>query len=113
MVDHQLRDDPDAAVVRRRHELAEIAHGAVGRVDGGVVGDVIAVVAQGRGIEWQQPDGGDAKVLKIIKFLHEALEIADSVIVGIEERLDVQFIDDGVFVPVPVVTIDHEAMVMR
>ena len=113
MVDHELRDDPDAAVVRRRHELAEIAHCAVGRVDGGVVGDVVAVVSQGRGIERQQPHGGNAKVLKIIEFLYEARKVADPVVIGIEERLDMQFVDDSVLVPVPVVAIDHVARAMR
>lgn len=113
VVDHELRDDPDAAVVRRRHELAEIAHGAVSRIDGGVVGDVVAIVPQGRGIERQQPHGGDAKVLKIIEFLYEAREVADAVVIGIEERLDMQFVDDSVLVPVPVVAIDHVAWAMR
>ncbi len=107
VVDHELGDDADATGVRRRHEAAEVAHGAVGGIDRGVVGDVVAVVAQRRGVERQQPDGGDAELVQIIELLHQAGEIPDPVIVGIEERLDVQLVDDGVLVPEPVVTIDH------
>ena len=72
---------------------------AVGRVDALVVGDVVAVVAQRRGIERQQPQRRDAEVLQIVELAPQALEIADAVIVGIEERLDVQLIDDRVLVP--------------
>ena len=64
-----------------------------------VVGDVVAVVAQGRREERQQPDAGDAQILQVVELLDQALEIADAVVVAVVERLDVQLVDDGVFVP--------------
>ena len=45
VVDDELGDDAQAALVRLAHEAAEVAHRAVGRVDAAVVGDVVAVVA--------------------------------------------------------------------
>ena len=65
----------------------------------GVVGDVVAVVAQRRGTEGQQPDGGDAQVLQVVELLRQAAEIADAVGHAVEEGADVDFVDDGVFVP--------------
>ena len=50
----------------RRKALKSLER-AVGRVDLGVVGDVVAVVAQRRGIERQQPERGDAEVLQVVE----------------------------------------------
>ena len=60
VVDDQFGDHADAAPMRLGHEGLEVAHRAIGRIDRPIVGDVIAVVAQGRGIEGQQPDGRHA-----------------------------------------------------
>src|SRR5207248_9529489 len=73
--------------------------GAVAGVDGRVVGDVVAVVAEGGGIEGQDPDGGDAKVGDVVEFLGEADEIADAVAVAVREGADVNFVEDGVLIP--------------
>jgi len=85
VVDHQFGDHLDAAAMRLAHELAKFAHAAVGAVDVAVIGDVVAVVAERRRIERQEPDRGDAEVLKIVESLREAGEVADAVAIGIVE----------------------------
>ena len=55
VIDHELGDDPQIAAVRLADKLLEVVHPPVGRVDVLVVGNVVAVVAQRRGIERQQP----------------------------------------------------------
>ena len=65
----------------------------------GVIGDVIAVIAQGRREKRKKPEAGNAQVLQIIQFLRQAFEIADAVVVAVEEGLDVSLINDGVFEP--------------
>ena len=70
--------------MRLADEVAEIAHRAVGRVDGHVVGDVVPVVLQRRGIEGQHSDGRDAEVGKVRRHLGEPGEVAHTVAVGIE-----------------------------
>ena len=85
------------------HEAAEVLHRAEVGIDAAVVGDVVAVVAAGAGIERQQPERGDAEVLQIVELLGQAGEIADAVVVAVGERLDVQLIDDRVLVPQVVV----------
>ena len=99
MVDDELGDDPEAAPVRFADELAEVGAGAVVRVDPVIVGDVVAVVAQRRRIERQQPDRVDAEILDVVELLGEAGEIADAVAVAVVERLDVELVDDRVLVP--------------
>ena len=77
----------------------EILHGPEIGIDRAVVGDVVAVVAAGRGIERQQPQRGDAELLEIAELLAQPGEIADAVIVAVGEGLDVKLVDDGVLVP--------------
>ena len=64
-----------------------------------VLGDVVAVVAARRGIERQQPDRVDAELGDVVELGDQAGEVADAVIVRIEERLHVQLVDDRVLVP--------------
>ena len=79
--------------------VSEILELAVLRMDVGVVGDIVAVVLERRGIERQEPDRGDAQVLKVVQFLGQPAKIANSVAFAVEKGANVNFIDDGVFVP--------------
>ena len=99
VIDDQLGDDADPAAVRLFQERLEIGQRAVARMDGGVVGDVVAVIAQRRRIERQQPDDVDAEVLQVVELARQPLKIADAVVVRVKERADVRLVDDPVFVP--------------
>ena len=99
MVDDELGDDTQSALLGFLDEALEILHRPEIGVDVAVVGDVVAVVAARRGIERQQPQRGDAEILQISQLLGQPGKIADAVIVAVGERLDVQLIDDGVLVP--------------
>src|SRR4051812_43093796 len=99
MIDDELGDDAQAAALGLDDEALEILHGPEIGIDCAVVGDVIAVVAAGGGVERQQPQRGDAELLQIIEFFGQAGEIADAIIVAVGKRLDVKLVDDGVLVP--------------
>ena len=99
VIDHQLRDHPQPALVRGREKRLKIRERSVVRIDVVVIGDVVAVIAQRRRIKGQKPDRGDAQFLEIIELLDQSAKIADAVAVAVVEGLDVQLIDDGVFVP--------------
>ncbi len=71
-------------------EGSEVPHVAVGGIDVAVVGDVVAVVLQRRGIKRQQPDGRGPQVLQIVELLREASEIADAVAVAVVKGAHVQ-----------------------
>ncbi len=106
VVDDELGDHPQAPPVRLGDEGAQIPHLPVGRVDRPVVGDIVAVIAQRRGIEGQQPERRDAELLDVVQALHQPGEVADAVIVAVLERLDVKLVDDRVLVPVGLAAID-------
>ena len=99
VVDDQLGDDPQATLMSLFDEALGILEGAVVGTDAGVLGNVIAVIAARRWVERQDPDGVHAQANDVVQFVDQPLKIADSVIVGIEERLDVYLVDDGVLVP--------------
>jgi hypothetical protein len=100
VVQHQLGDHPQPALVRPADEEPDVAHRPVARVDRPVVGDVVAVVAQRGRVERQQPDGGDAQVVQVVELGDQPAEVADAVVAGVAEGADVQLVDDGVAVPV-------------
>src|SRR6185312_11222161 len=87
------------ALVGGVEELLEVVDGAVGGIDAVVVGDVVAVVAQGRGKKREQPEAGDAKLLQVIELGDETLKVTDAVAVGVGEGANVKLVDDRVFVP--------------
>src|SRR5579884_3884145 len=80
-------------------ECAEVVPRAVLGVDVVVVGNVVAVVAAGRRIEGQQPDGVDTEILDVLQLAGEPAEIARAVVIAVVEGADVHFVDDGIFVP--------------
>ena len=99
MVHHQFGDDADAAAMGLVEEGLEIVEGAVSGIDGGIIGDVVAVVAQGRRIEGEDPEGGYAQIGEIAQAAGEAGEIAEAVAVAILEAFHVGLIDDRFAVP--------------
>ena len=100
VVDDQLGDDADVVLVGGGEEAAELAQVAVVTVHGAVVGDVVAVVAQWRGVEGQQPDLRDAEVGEVVEPRRQPVEVADPVAVGVGEGAHVELVDDRVAVPV-------------
>jgi hypothetical protein len=99
VIDDQLRDHTQPALMRRGKEGAEVIERSVVRVDVEIIRDVVAVIAQGRRIKREQPDRGHAQFLEIIEFLDQPAEIADAVAVAVVKRLYMQFVNDRVFVP--------------
>ena len=89
--------------MRLAHEGAEVAEGAVVGMDLGERRDVVAVVAQRRWVERQEPHGRDAEVGDVVELLGQPGEVAHPVSRPVVERLDVELVDDRVLVPVRIV----------
>lgn len=99
VVDDEIDDDADAALLAAMGEFDEVAERAVTGIDAVIVGDIVAVVAAGRGLEGHQPDGGDAEAVQIVEPAQQALEIADPIAVGIHIGADGEAIDHAILVP--------------
>jgi hypothetical protein len=85
--------------MRGIQELFEIVQGAVGRINGEIVSDIIPVVLKGRRVERKKPDCSDAKIFEIIQFAQQSLKISDAIIIRVAKGFDVQLIDNGFLEP--------------
>ena len=72
---------------------------AVVGVDRVEVGDVVAAVAQRRGVERQQPDAVDPEPLQVVELLGQPAEVARAVAVAVEEAADVDLVEDRALEP--------------
>ncbi len=68
-------------------------------VDAGVVGHVVAVVAQGRRVHRLHPDAVDAERLDVVELRDRPAEVAVAVAVAVAVGADVQFEEDGFLIP--------------
>ena len=80
VVHHHVHDDADLPFFGFGYQAVEIRHGAVLGIDRLVVGDVVAEIYLGRGIDGREPDGVDSEVLEVIEALGDPVEVADTVV---------------------------------
>ena len=99
MVDHEVDEHAQAALAAGVGELDEVAERAVLRLDIVVVGDVVTVVATGRGLERHQPYRRGAEPFDVVEPAHQTLEVADAVTGSVEIGADVEAVHDRVLVP--------------
>jgi hypothetical protein len=99
VIGDEVDDAVQPAFVGFDRELGEIGHRTQPRVDRAIVGDVVAVVAVGGGLEGHQPEAGDAESREVVEPAGQPAKVADPVAVRVGERLDVEAIDDRVLVP--------------
>ena len=99
VVDDQVRDHPDAAVMGGPEELDEVGHRAEARVDPEQVGHVVPVVTVGCRVERHQPQAGDAELGEVVDAAGQSGEVADPVTVGVLVGLDVDAVDDRLLPP--------------
>jgi hypothetical protein len=100
VIEHQFDDDAQPAAVRGVEETFEILERAVARVNLAVVRDVVAVVAQGRRKEGEEPEAGDAERLDVFELVDQPRKVTDAIVIRVVEGLDRQFVDDGLLIPV-------------
>jgi len=89
VVDHQLGDDLEVAGVGRMDEGAEVSQGAVIGMDVLIVGNIVAIIAQGRGIKGHEPQRVHPQFLEIVQPLDQTPEITDAILAAVAKRLDV------------------------
>ncbi len=99
VVHHQVGDHPDAplvCLVDQRHEVADVP--VIGQ-HGHVVGDVVAAVAQRRGVDRQQPDAVDAQPLQVVEPVDQPAQVAVAVVGGILEAAHEHLVEHRALVP--------------
>ncbi len=99
VVHDQVRDDPDAALVRLLDQGHRVVHGPVVGMDLEEVGDVVAAVAQRGGVERQQPEAVDAQPLQVVQLGSQPAQVAVAVRGGVEEAAHEHLVDHRTSVP--------------
>ena len=102
VVHDQVGDDPDAPLVRLVDQRDEIADVAVLGQHGHEVGDVVAAVAQRRGVDRQQPDAVDAQPLQVVQPGDQPAQVAGAVAGRILETADEHLVEHRALVPLRV-----------
>ena len=87
------------SLARLGEQRAQVVVGTVARRDLVKIGDVVAGVAEGRLEARIQPDAGDAEVVQVRQFFHDAAQVADAVAIRVAERLRINFVEDRMFEP--------------
>ncbi len=101
VVGDEVEDQLQAAGVRGGDQAVEVGERAEEGIDAGVVGDVVAEVGHGRGVERRDPDGLDAELDEVVEPRFDAGEIADAVAVAVLKRTRVDLVDRTVLPPLP------------
>src|SRR6266850_8209787 len=99
VIDHEIHNDTNAALLGSVRELDEIAQRAVARIHPVVIGNIVAIVAIGRWLERHQPDRRDTESVQVVETSCEPLKVADSIPVCIHEGGNGETIDHSVLVP--------------
>ncbi len=99
VVDHEVGDDADAAGVGGLGQRLEIGDGADRGMDLAEIGDVVAVVLQGRGIDGHEPETVDAQLLQVVELGGQADQVAVAVAVGVMKAAGIDLVKDRILVP--------------
>ncbi len=98
VVHHQVENDPDSPLVAGGHEAIEVGLGPEERVDGAMVGHVVAQIVAGRGEDGREPDRIDRQLVgpEMIEMVEDSCEVARPVAVVIGEAARVDLVGDAV-----------------
>ena len=99
VVDHQIHQQIHAALFCLGDQFVHIFHGAEPWIDGVIIGNVVALICQGRFIDRGKPEHIHAQFFQIIQFLNNSLKISDSVPVGIIKTFRVNLVENFVMPP--------------
>src|SRR5262245_4028174 len=107
MVGHKVENDPHAAGMRRRDQPVEIGKRAENRIDGTVIGHVIAEIGHRREEDRRDPDCIDAESRKMIEPRGDAIEIPDAIAIAVLKRARIDLIDHTPLPPAAARSLRH------
>ena len=99
VVDDQIHHQLHAAVMYALQHLFEGLHAAEFRGDIHVIGDVIAAVRAGGGVNGGEPDTVASQGLDVVQLFQHAPEIAHAISVAVLEAAGPDLIEHHVLVP--------------
>ena len=99
VIECQIRHNAHAAAVQLRNELFKVLHRAVIRMNGVVVRDIVAIIAQGAGIKRREPQAVHAEPLEVIQLIDDPAQRAYLLIAIGLKGADEGLVEDGIVIP--------------
>ena len=99
VIDHEIHDDADAALVSFARHSVEIVQGAVHAVNVFVIGNVVAEIYLRRGITRSDPDRIHAQRFQIVQPGGYARKVPDAVVVAVSEAARIYLVENGMLPP--------------
>jgi hypothetical protein len=113
VVHDEVRDDAQAALVGRLDQRLEVLHRPVVGVDVVIIGDVVPVVFEGRGIDRQQPDAVHTQIANVIQLVDDAPQVAVPTPIRVAVGAHIKLVENGVLIPAGLFGIGHESRFNR
>ncbi len=99
VIGDDVDDDPQVQGVGGPDQVVRVGEVPEERVDGPVVGDVVAAVGLRGDVERGEPDGVDPETGQVGQPGAHPAQVADAVAVAVREGADVHLVDDGIAPP--------------
>ena len=99
VIQHKVHHDPDPHGVGFVQQLPEIVHGTIGGFNILIVRNVVAVINLRGSIDGVEPDTVDSKFFQHIQLRNNALQITNTISIGIAKALAVDMIYDRFLPP--------------
>src|SRR5690242_10423665 len=99
VIENEIDEDADTALIRLSDELVPIRERAVFGSDVDVIGDVVSEIEVRGGEEGRNPNCIHAEALQIIKARCDSVEITDAIAVGILEASRIDLVDHRAVIP--------------
>jgi hypothetical protein len=100
VVGYEVQDQLDAAGMQRRDQAIQVVERSESRIDACEVGDVVAEIGHGRGVDGREPDGADAEPGEIVQPRGNPRQIAQPIAVRVLKRQRIDLVDEGLLPPV-------------
>ena len=107
MVEHQVHDHPNVALVGLAHQFVKVFQRAKERVNVAIVADIVTKVIGRRGIDRREPDGIHTQrvwrtIVEIIQVGDDATQVAHAVAVCIDKAARIDLVNYALPPPEPV-----------
>src|SRR5690606_25079693 len=100
MIDNKLCYNLKATFMGLFYKFFKAFDITVGGIDRVIIGNIIPIIPKGRWVKWKQPYGGYAQIFQVIEFFQQPIKISYPITIAVIESFDVQFINNGIFIPV-------------
>jgi hypothetical protein len=95
VVGHQVEDELESTPVRVSQQRLKISHAAEHRMDGRIIGHIIAKITHGRRVYGREPDRLYPQALQVIKAAANAVQVANAIIITVLKRTGVNLVDNA------------------